>query len=255
MLILLGYLVTPPPRKNSSKGSSSEMKADSQEEKENFKEIGNRSLGSIKISKVLVENSLAASEPEIASLMEELDGYVQWDFVDKFSNDAVKVYDKGKKKLRAVFELKTEKVLQASEFIYELSIRTKWEKIHAIQIKIENDNHNIVQLLHPQAIGKIKYIEYIIIREVIKKDENTILFKARSILLPPSSSNNIKRVHINALVAQLQMKIDTEGQKYVECQIIWKVDEGYTNLAEYGMCIRKESQNIIGELNKLFEKT
>ncbi len=118
--ITCGYLFKMSVRKSSSKGTMSEYKEDFEDDKgDEATEIMTRSLGDLKVTKVLCEASNAAAGPYILALTDQLDGYSSWNIIDSLAGDSIKVYSKGRKELRLTLQLKTDDIMKAAKYMFD----------------------------------------------------------------------------------------------------------------------------------------
>ncbi len=87
------------------------------------------------------------------------------------------------------------------------------------------------------------------------EDGQSVLIIERSLLLEQPEAPEVKRVHVNGRIKKLSKKVDTEGQQYVECQILITAEEGFVFTIEYLLYSRKELETAILNLNKLLAET
>ena len=253
----IGYLFKLSVRKASSKGNMAESKGtteDNEDEKEDVTGMMAKSVEELKIGKSLLDSSREASMPYAKNLLSQLDGYASWDLIDSFAEDTIRIYSRGKKDLRFTLELATDDIEKVSKHFFDLEKRAKWDSMKWSVIKKENDHQDIVQFLFPFPLGKTRFIEYIIFRnlEYIEGGESIIMTE-RSLLLPQSEVQDIRRVHVNSCIRKINVKINTDGQQYVECQVLLTSEEGYENTAEYNKYIRKEIESEIMAMNALLK--
>lgn len=232
--------------KSSSKDT---MAGPSEEEDETAAEIIEKAVSLIKIEPTLVDYSRSFSEKNINLLIQELDGYCSWNLIDISNSDSIKIYYKGKENFRITMQLKADNLLKVVNFFHELDQRAKWNKLCWRSL---NKDATIVDLMYPEIEKKSKFIEYILNRKIEERD-GYVMEIAWSLGVPSAEIENVRRVHINGHVTKFTQKIDTEGQKYVECQMLWAVEEGYKNLAEYSMCIKKEMEHQLDTLNEIMQ--
>ncbi len=231
---------------------------DCEDEKEDATDIMARSLNEAKVTKATCDSSVTAAVPHVEALMSQLDGYSSWAVMEEGSSmgmESVEAYSRGKKDFRLALQLHTDDAARAGSFLFDLEKRTKWDSVKWNTIKKDGEGQDVVQLLYPQSGVKSKYIEYVLYRTMrVDPDDHSVLIVERSLMLPPrSDAPEVRRVHINACVKKLTEKIDIDAQKYVECQVLMTVDEGFAVTAEYGKYTRKEIEADVATLNKLLE--
>ncbi len=260
--VCIGYLQRMCVRKSSSKGTMAESKDGSEECREedkdtvDLKDLLSRSLADTIISSDLLAASRTASQDKLDYLTQQLDNYLTWDSLQStFAGDSIKGYTKGKKEFRLSIEIASDNLHKTAEYFTDLAKRMLWDSKRWDFVKKEGGEVEVVQALYRNFTSKTKYVEYVLMREKENRsseDEgDSVIIKERSVLLPASTVADIKRVHINACVYKLTQKVDTESRKFVECQALWYVDEGYTSLAEYTRFTNREIEAMVELLDKL----
>ena len=251
--ITCGYLFKMSVRKSSSKGTMAESKEDSVEDtkEEDYLDVMSRSLGDFKVTKSLCEESNMDSAPYINYLTEQLDGYASWNIIESLANDTIKLYSKGKKELRLTLQLKTDDPQKAARYIFDTEKLARWANQKCNVIRREGESQDVVQILCQNVGPKPKYSEYIVYRTMKNPgDGQPVLIIERSLPLGKSEDTDVKRVQVNGCIKKLSRKVDTDGQKYVECQILIAIEEGYLLSMQYLLYTRKELEFCIAALNK-----
>ena len=259
--VTCGYLFKMCVRKSSSKGAMSETKGASEpEEDEESKVVLEKSLEGIKFNKLLVEASKAASTDRMEYLLEQLDNYSAWEVLDGPPHEAdnkvfnaIKAYvAHSKRDFRISFQIHCDDVKKVASNFVDLEKRASWDCIRR-STAFKEGNAEAIHTIFATG-GRQKYTDYVLGRE-IEEDEDlegsSILIKEFSLAVPQPILPEVKRVQINATVTKVAQKIDINGKKYVECQMLWSVDEGCQHLSEYEMYKGKEFDTGIRLLNKL----
>lgn len=258
--IACGYLQKMSVRKDSSKGTMAiEEDKDHQEEICVIPpaDIMTKSLGiDFRPSVELCEDSINETAPYISTLMEQLDGYSGWNIIDSIDSDNIKLYGKGKSGFRITMQLNTEDVQKAAKCVYEIEKLQAWGNLKWNILRKDGDFQEVIHIMLPASLLiKYKYTEYILYKTMkTAEDGQSVIIAERSLILPPCEISEVKRVNVNGCIRKLSKKVDTEGHKFVECQTIMLLDEGFMNSLEYIKFSKKELSEVVSELNKLVAK-
>jgi len=234
-----------PTKRSDSFGKSAKQSIESKKQEE-IRKLLNQSLGDQKITKLLVESSNLSALNDMKDLMDQLDNFIGWKLVN--STELIDIFTKTNKLLRVTIRLNSQNPKEVVRNFYELEKRQKWDPLNFAILKKDNDYQDIAQILYENPMAKkSEYIEYILFRNIGRsEDSKSILIIERSVILPNSNMPNIKRSHINACIYKI-----TKLEKNVECQILWKIDEGIELLAEYNLLAKKIFDKNVQDLNKL----
>eukprot|EP00826_Nyctotherus_ovalis_P009837 TRINITY_DN12604_c0_g1_i6.p1 TRINITY_DN12604_c0_g1~~TRINITY_DN12604_c0_g1_i6.p1 ORF type:complete len:449 (+),score=106.25 TRINITY_DN12604_c0_g1_i6:378-1724(+) len=209
-----------------------------------FKQLMKKSMEKVKLTRDLVESSNLSALNDMKELMEQFDSYSGWKLAE--TNEIIDAYTKGQKMFRVTLRISSSDIKAVTRYFYELEKREMWDPLHYMTLKKTGEYQSIVQLLYDLPTNKHKHIEYIQLRNLGRsEDRNSVLIVVRSLLLPESSVQSIRRTHVNASVCRL-----TAREKCVECQMLWKVEEGIEGLAEYSMWRAKKMDANVKLLNQ-----
>ena len=213
-----------------------------------IKQLMMKSIGKVKLTKDLLESSNLSALNDMKELMEQFDSYTGWKSIE--STELIDIYTKGQKQFRATVDIASSDIRAVTKYFYNLEKRVMWDPLHYTVLKKSGEYQSVVQRLHECSVHKFKYIEYIELWNLGKSEDRTsVLIIVRSILLPESSVQTVKRVHVNACVYKL-----TPIKGKIECQVLWKVEEGIENLAEYSMWRSKKMEANIKTLNQCLQQ-
>jgi len=261
-----GYLFAGSVRKTSSKGTMAGSD-NGEDDKEETKSLFGKVIDCNKITKELIENSRKAASERLEYLIEQLDNDSAWELASSFLAEEFDLTEKkpdeeflayfshGKRDFKITLQInKCEDARQVAEQFNDLEKRAKWDTMRRKRIAKE-DNTEVIQSMYPTAM-KPKFLEYIMAKNVEEYEElegTYVIIKEFSLTLPQTTTMDIKRVHVDAGITKIAQKIDTEGKRYVEVQMIWSIDEGCQYIAEYDLYKNRGLANQIRLLNKIFE--
>ena len=134
---------------DSSQSMTRTTSDDYEEEKEDTSNTMTKSLGELKITKTLIENSLDASNPYVTSLMDELDQYTSWSMIDSMCAESIKAYSRGKKDFRMTMTIKCNDVMKVAKYFVDLDKRAKWDNTKWSLAKKEAEGHSCLLYTSP----------------------------------------------------------------------------------------------------------
>lgn len=213
-----------------------------------LKQLMKKSMEKVKLTRDLVESSNLSALNDMKELMEQFDSYSGWKLAE--TSEIIDAYNKGQKMFRVTLRISSSDIKAVTKYFYELEKREMWDSLHYTILKRTGEYQTIAQLLYDLPTAKHKQIEYIQLWNLGRsEDRKSVLIIVRSLLLPESPVQSVRRTRVNASVCRL-----TARGKSVECQVLWKVEEGVESLAEYSLWRTKRMEANVKLLNQYLQQ-